>query len=103
MTQYTLFNGNPPSVAHSETSQAAAESIKGKIGPLHARILRYLTNLRLVVDIGATDEEMQRALSMPPNTQRPRRRELQLMGRIVDSGIRRPTSSGRDAVVWKLA
>lgn len=96
--QYTLFGGNPPAVAHSETSRAAAEAIAPKIGPMHEQIIEHLACIG-----GATDEEMQRHIRMSPNTQRPRRRELQLMGRIVDSGLRRPTSSGRDAVVWTLA
>lgn len=101
MTQGDLFppyNGDPPSQAHSPTSQAAAESIKPKRGPLHKKIIDFLR-----VTGGANDEEMQWDLSMPPNTQRPRRRELQLMGDVVDSGTTRPTRSGRAAVVWKLA
>lgn len=37
------------------------------------------------------------------NTQRPRRRELELMGRIEDSGQTRLTRSRRAAVVWRIA
>lgn len=98
MSQYELFAGSPPHVAHSDTSRAAAEAIAPKISVLHREILDHLSLVP-----GATDEEMQHDLFMGPNTQRPRRRELQLMGRIVDSGLRRPTSSGRAAVIWKLA
>lgn len=100
MTQGDLFppyRGEPPSQAHSPTSRAAAESIKPKVGPLHREIL---THLGIIFD--STDEEMQTDLSMSPNTQRPRRRELQLMGLVVDSGKTRPTRSGRAAVVWRL-
>lgn len=49
---------------------------------------------------GATDEEMQQALGIDPNTQRPRRVELHEGGMIADSNKRRPTRSGRGAVVW---
>jgi hypothetical protein len=87
----------PPHQRHSETSKAAAESMRYKIGPLHRRIMEFL---RLK---GATDEAMQIALDMNPNTQRPRRRELELMGYIVDSGYRTVTLSGREAVIWELA
>jgi hypothetical protein len=52
---------------------------------------------------GRTDEEMQKRIPMRENTQRPRRRELQLWGLVVDSGTTRATGSGRQAVVWTLA
>lgn len=93
------YGGNPPSQAHSPTSRAAAESIRHKIGPLHRRILVYLELCLL----GATDEQMQDALKLGGNTLRPRRRELQLMNKIRDSGQTRPTQSGRQAVVWVIA
>jgi hypothetical protein len=51
---------------------------------------------------GATDEEMQRDIPMAANTQRPRRRELELWGEVVDSGRVRMTTSRRLAVVWAL-
>lgn len=59
--------------------------------------------IKLLQAGGTTDEEMQWGLEMPANTQRPRRRELQLWGRIIDSGNTRATKSGRQAVVWVLA
>lgn len=78
---------------------AAAKQIKKRIGPLHARVISFLQyHYR-----GATDEEMQAGIPMAANTQRPRRRELQLMGIIVDSGRVKLTESGREAVVWTLA
>lgn len=92
------YRGEPPAQAHSPTSIAAAEKIRKAIGPLHKEILKFLTNC-----MGATDEEMQFELNMAANTQRPRRRELQLMGRIVDSGKTRRTQSGREAVVWRMS
>lgn len=98
MTQYDLFAGRPPSQRHSETSIAAAVAIKPKVGSLHARVLTYLR------DCGpATDEEMQTGIPMGANTQRPRRRELEMGGLIADSGKRRANSSGKMAVVWRIA
>jgi len=95
---YSLYGGKPPSQKHSDTSRAAADRIKKRIGPLHAEIIKFLTaNPR-----GATDEEMQDAIPMPANTQRPRRVELTQMGRVVDSSHRKLTESKREAVVWVL-
>lgn len=93
------YRGEPPSQAHSPTSIKAAQQIKKAIGPLHIRILAHLEKH----PDGATDEEIMAALDMPGNTERPRRRELQQMGKIVDSGETRRTKSGREAVVWRTA
>lgn len=98
MNDTPLLDWTPAHQRHSPTSKAAAESIKPRVGPMHTLILRLLKD-----GFDATDEEMQWGLDMPANTQRPRRRELQNMGLIVDSGSTRATKSGRQAVVWTLA
>lgn len=92
------YRGEPPAQKHSPTSKAAAEKIKKAIGPLHKEILAHLRNC---ID-GATDEEMQTNLEMSANTQRPRRRELELLGRVINTGTTRKTKSGRDAAVWRV-
>ncbi len=96
--QRTLFN-DPPLPAHNgrPTSRAAAEAMRDEARTLRARVLWLL---RALGAHGATDEEIQRALAMNPNTQRPRRVELVRDGRACASGQRRPTASGRQAVVW---
>jgi hypothetical protein len=81
---------------NSTNSIAAAENLARHIGPLHSRVLAYLRSVRA----GATDEELMDGTGIAPNTLRPRRRELQIMGRVKDSGATRPTKSGRKAVVW---
>lgn len=86
-----------PSQAHSATSRQAAESIQRHIGPLHRRILQWMEQ-----NVGGTDEQIGDALNIPPNTFRPRRRELEKLGRIKDSGQTAKTKSGRDAIVWIL-
>ena len=90
------YNGNPPAQRHSTTSTAAAESIRSKIGPLHKRVMAFLKQN----PNGATDEQLMSALDLGGNTLRPRRRELQLMGLLRDSGRTALTCSGRHAVVW---
>ena len=89
------YNNRAPAVGHSITSTAAADSIEPHISAMQARILAYLE-----WSGGATDSEMQEALKLDPSTQRPRRREMQLAGRVQDSGTTRKTRSGRAAVVW---
>lgn len=86
-----------PYVPHSDTSREAAEQIIPKIGKLQGIILEQIRKTGL---LGATDLEIQNVLDMDGNTERPRRRELEIMGKIVDSGLRRKTATNRNAVVW---
>ena len=107
MTQGDLFNtasrlpygGDPPAQKHSKTSVTAAKTIKKHIGPLHQKILDFLTRNPM----GACDEKMGMLLGMGLNTLRPRRRELQLIGRVKDSDRTELTASGRTATIWVLA
>lgn len=94
--QLDLLNYEPPHQRHSDTSKAAADSIKHVIGPLHVKVLDALE-----VSGGLTDEELCDLLCLGGNTLRPRRRELELMNRVRDSGKRRRTMSGRQAVIWE--
>lgn len=93
------YRGEAPSISHSETSKEAAKKIQKAIGPLHEKVLAYLE----ANPNGATDEQMVNAIPMAANTLRPRRRELELMGKIKDSGRTGLTLSGRSAVVWVRA
>lgn len=80
-----------------DTTLNARDQIKSKRLTLRDKVLNYITQSG---DRGATDEELQQALFMAGNTERPRRDELLSMGLIRDSGRRRKTSSNRDAIVW---
>lgn len=82
---------------HSETSTQAAVAIEDRAGTLRAKVRDYLKSQGLD---GATDEQIQAALSMNPSTQRPRRIELVEAGRVLDSGRVRKTTSNRNATVW---
>jgi hypothetical protein len=103
MIERTLFDcvaeaePEPPCQRHSVTSREAADAIKPDASELRRRVLAYLRGRG---EDGATDEEMQTGIPMVPNTQRPRRVELVEMGSVVDSGRKRRTRSGRNAVVW---
>jgi hypothetical protein len=88
---------------HPVTSHDAARAAQSSSETQRARLLSWLRGVQSLdarFHKGATDEEMQTALRMNPSTQRPRRVELVEEGLIVDSGERRPTRSGRAAIVW---
>jgi hypothetical protein len=91
------FAPEPPAQWHSDTSRDAADQIATVAGRLRRTVYQWLAGRGAQ---GGTDEEIQGALSMPANTQRPRRVELFDQGLVVDSGRRRETRSGRKAVVW---
>lgn len=89
----------PPSVP-VDTSRAAAVSMRRAAGPLAQRVYRYIQEQG---EHGATNEEIEYALGMSGNTVRPRVDDLKKAGRIVDSGARRRTRSGRQARVVRVA
>ncbi len=97
MTQLSLFDQSTRHANASVTRRAAAASIRTDAAPLRSKVLTHLIEQG---DTGATDEQLQLALDMTGNTERPRRKELQKLGLVVDSGQVRQTKSGRTAVVW---
>lgn len=99
-TQITYIAPLPPAQHSSPTSQAAAALIEPTAGTLRAQVLAYL---RECGNAGATDEEIQSALTMNPSTQRPRRIELEKLGLVLRTAQTRKTASGRDAVVFIAA
>ncbi len=86
----------PPFVKGSDTSEAAAKSMLLPAGSQRRRV--YLWSL--TQQQGFTDEEGCAALKMNPSSFRPRRGELVEAGMLEDTGRRRETQSGRQAVVW---
>lgn len=88
-----------PYVRGSKTSEDAARRIDGSVDAIRAMVLEFM---RKAGEDGVTDQEAQVALSLTGNTQRPRRRELEDAGFVVDSGRTRKTLSNRSAVAWKV-
>ena len=87
----------PPS-NDQETSFQAALHIESSAERLRAKVLAFLLAQG---ENGATDQEMQTALNLSSDTQAPRRWELsKKLGLVVDSGRRRKTRSGVNAIVW---
>lgn len=64
---------------------------------------RVFEAIRRAGRAGLTDQEIQRELGLDGNTERPRRGELERAGQIVESGEKRPTASGGQAIVWVIA
>jgi predicted transcriptional regulator len=79
------------------TSDMAAGQIEQVSGRLRNQVLDFI---RAQAEAGATAQETDRALGMPPNTITPRIWELRKLGLIRDSGETRPTASKRKAKVW---
>lgn len=87
-----------PFQPHSDTSKAAAREMRPKAKSIRQDVWFCIYRAGM---LGRTDEEIQAELNISPNTSRPRRVELVHMGMVVDSGVRRKTSSGSKATVWR--
>lgn len=79
------------------TSSAAAAAIAPMTEQMRRAVHKWLLGRGWH---GGTDQEIQDALDMGPQTECPRRLELAELGLVHDSGLTRPTRAGRKAVVW---
>lgn len=94
----SLYAGQVPHEVKSPTSRDAAQSLApARRTTLHALVLDAICRHNLA---GMTDDELQVRLGLRSQTQSPRRRELELLNLVVDSGRTRKTRLGSDAVVW---
>ena len=90
-------NPEPPFIAASETSRAAAERIR----PLSSIARQRVYDAILASgERGLTDAEIRELTGLVSDTARPRRRELVKGGFVRDSGRERPSPSGRPMQVW---
>jgi hypothetical protein len=87
----------PPHQHNSDTSRESAKAVAPNFS---ARMMRILEKISSVG--GMTDEEGQYGLEIDGNSYRPARVTLAKHGLILDSGERRKTNSGRNAVVWEI-
>ena len=92
------YGGKAPSV-NVDTSRDAADSIQAVLGPLQQRVLRYVASCGAN---GTTCDQAEETLGMRHQTCSARIRELVLKDRILNSGDRRKTRSGRNAIVYVL-
>lgn len=89
-----------PYQKHSDTSRSAAEAIADVAHTYKAKVLEAIQKAGVH---GMTDEECARKLLLDPKTQRPLRVRLVEEKLVVDSGQRRKTLGGRNAIVWMSA
>lgn len=83
----------------TDTSRAAASKVTLTVALRQSLVLNALIKLG-----NATGDEIMAALGTTnPNHVRPRLSELRKLGRIRDTGTRRPTPSGGTAIVWEPA
>jgi hypothetical protein len=94
---YDQYGGRPPHVRSSDTSREAAESVVD-----NARQLRAVVFSRILGsgEVGMTCDQVEVAMNGRHQTISARIRELVNEGRIIDTGERRPTRSGRGARVY---
>jgi hypothetical protein len=83
-----------------DTSKRAALEVAPRTGTQRRRVLDAIASAS---SGGLTDEQLQTRLGMSGDSERPRRVELVEGGWIKDSGLRRPSGSGQDSIVWELA
>lgn len=88
--------GQAPAVRGSDTSEAAARSVEPTAGSKRGTVLGLLRTF----PEGLTDEQIEVATGWRHQTVSARRRELVIGGFVEDSGLRRKTSSGREAAIW---
>jgi hypothetical protein len=80
-----------------DTSIAAGESIRPVLGNLQRMVLAAVCDAG---ERGATTNELAARLDMGRDSVQPRTSELRRLGRIADSGRRRPNANGKAAIVW---
>jgi hypothetical protein len=83
-----------------DTSVAAADDLKPKLGRLQRMVLAAIRDAGW---IGLTADEIADRLKMERWSVQPRTSELKLRGLIRDSGARRPNMTGKQAIVWVAA
>ena len=87
-----------PYAPGSATSREAAEKAVGTAEAGRARVLSLLRRQGPM-----TLQQIEDALGWNGNTVRPRRKELEAAGLVIDSGKTAKTKSGRNAILWKAA
>lgn len=86
-----------PGYVARDTSREAAEAIAPRAPNLRDRVLAHINYCP------ATCAEVTALMGLPHQTVSARFTELAHGKLIVDSGQRRKTASGRNAIVWRLA
>ena len=93
--QLDIFDTDYESCNYTKTSQEALATIKPKIKTKREQVYD-LIKLNALTNYEISDE-----LDMPLSSVCGRCRELQELNLVVDSGLRRETKYGKQAIVWQ--
>jgi len=95
MKQLDIFDTDYESCNYTKTSQEALATIKPKIKTKREQVYD-LIKLNSLTNYEISDE-----LDMPLSSVCGRVRELQVLDLVIDSGLRRKTKYGKQAIVWQ--
>ena len=96
MKQLDIFDTDYESCNYTKTSQEALATIKPKIKTKREQVYD-LIKLNAFTNYEIADE-----LDMPLSSVCGRVRELQVLDLVIDSGLRRKTKYGKQAIVWRI-
>ena len=95
MKQLDIFETDYESCNYTSTSKKALASVKPKIKTKREQVYDLLKVNSL------TNYEIADELEMPLSSVTARCRELQILDLVEDSGYKRKTKYGKDAIVWQ--
>ena len=95
MKQLDIFETDYESCNYTSTSKKALTSIKPKIKTKREQVYD-LIKLNPLTNYQIADE-----LEIPLSSVCARVRELQVLNLVIDSGLKRKTKYGKDAIVWE--
>jgi len=95
MKQLDIFETDYESCNYTSTSKKALDSIKPKIKTKREQVYD-LIKLKPLTNYEISDE-----LEIPLSSVCARVRELQVLNLVIDSGLKRKTKYGKDAIVWE--
>lgn len=92
-----LHDGGAGGFRDTDTSRAGAEAISEDLPKLQRLVMGII---RHAGKVGATGDEIARALGWEKWRVRPRTSELRNARKIMDSGLRRQSDAGVQSIVW---
>ena len=95
MKQLDIFDTDYESCNYTSTSKKALASVKPKIKTKREQVYD-LIKLKPLTNYEISDE-----LEIPLSSVCARVRELQVLNLVIDSGLKRKTKYGKDAIVWE--
>jgi hypothetical protein len=93
--QLDIFDTDYESANYTKTSQDALATIKPKIKTKREEVYEFIKFQ------SSTNYEIADELDMPLSSVTARCRELQVLNLVEDSGTRRKTKYGKQAIVWQ--